>query len=352
MRTLAPRVKETTSTTGTGTLSLDGPVAGFQSFVAGIGHLNKCYYTLLEGNNWEVGIGTVTAATPDTLSRDTVLASSNGGAKLNLGAGTKEVFCDAPAEGISEISYGSRGNASKNNATTPTTQFDLSADAVTLRNAEGATITIHAPTPVTNNISLDNTNANGRDQAGAFNASSWVHFYWVWGPTTGLRSRSSVTAPPTGPTLQTGETHWAYVGAVRLNASSQLLKTYFAGAWAFYEKAQNLVTSLAIQTTEQALSTAALAPPNALELQLNVYGYNVVSGGTYNSLLLIRHVTGQDFQTIQTVGSLAGEHVSFSSGFRMRASGTVYFVWTNAMNQAAGQTVIDVNGYKVPNGGE
>ena len=98
MSMLAARVKETTTTTGTGTLSLGGAVAGYQTFVAGIGDLQPCYYTITEGNNWEVGIGTVTDGTPDTLSRTTILASSNAGAALNLAAGTKDVFVDAPAQ--------------------------------------------------------------------------------------------------------------------------------------------------------------------------------------------------------------------------------------------------------------
>lgn len=97
---LAARVKETTTTTGNGTLDLLGAEAGFQSFVAGIGDGKKCYYTLIEGNNWEVGIGEVTDSVPDTLSRDVVLASSNAGSKLVLSAGAKEIFCDAPAEAL------------------------------------------------------------------------------------------------------------------------------------------------------------------------------------------------------------------------------------------------------------
>jgi len=95
---LAPRVKETTTTTGTGTLSLAGAEVGFQSFVAGLGDGNYGYYTLIEGNGWEVGRGTVTAGVPDTLSRTTILASSNGGSALVLVAGAKDVFCSAVAQ--------------------------------------------------------------------------------------------------------------------------------------------------------------------------------------------------------------------------------------------------------------
>jgi hypothetical protein len=91
------RVRETTTTTGTGTVTLAGAVAGFQSFSA-IGNANTTYYTInLPGvNEWEVGIGTYTAS-GTTLSRDTILASSNGGSAVNFSAGTKDVFCTYPA---------------------------------------------------------------------------------------------------------------------------------------------------------------------------------------------------------------------------------------------------------------
>jgi hypothetical protein len=94
---LADRVRETTTTTGTGSVTLAGAVTGFQTFAA-IGNANTTYYTIAgQGTNeWEVGIGTYTAS-GTTLSRDTVLASSNSGSLVNFSAGTKDVFCDYPA---------------------------------------------------------------------------------------------------------------------------------------------------------------------------------------------------------------------------------------------------------------
>jgi hypothetical protein len=94
---LADRVRETTTTTGTGTVTLGGAVTGFQSFSA-IGNANNTYYAIAgQGTaEWEVGIGTYTAS-GTTLSRDTVLASSNAGSLVVFSAGTKDVFCDYPA---------------------------------------------------------------------------------------------------------------------------------------------------------------------------------------------------------------------------------------------------------------
>ena len=90
------RVKETTTTTGTGTITLAGASLGFQSFSA-IGDGNSTYYTITDGTDWEVGIGTYTAS-GTTLSRDSILSSSNSNSAVNFGAGLKDVFVTYPAE--------------------------------------------------------------------------------------------------------------------------------------------------------------------------------------------------------------------------------------------------------------
>jgi len=94
---LADRVKETSVTTGTGTFTLAGAVIGYQTFSAAIGNTNTCYYTIASQllNEWEVGIGTVGAG---TLTRTTILSSSNAGSAVTFSAGTKDVFVTYPAE--------------------------------------------------------------------------------------------------------------------------------------------------------------------------------------------------------------------------------------------------------------
>jgi hypothetical protein len=93
---LKDRVKETTITIGTSTLVLLGAASGFQSFSV-IGDGNTTYYTIDGGTEWEVGIGTYTLI-GTTLSRDTILSSSNGGTAVNFSAGTKNVFVTYPAD--------------------------------------------------------------------------------------------------------------------------------------------------------------------------------------------------------------------------------------------------------------
>lgn len=118
---LADRVKETTTTTGTGTVTLLGASTGYQSFSA-IGDGNTTYYTIAgqTGSEWEVGIGTYTSS-GTTLSRTTVLSSSNSGSLVNFSAGTKDVFVTQPSSrtvyvGASDQTIYGANNAQGNGA--------------------------------------------------------------------------------------------------------------------------------------------------------------------------------------------------------------------------------------------
>ena len=91
------RVRETSTTSGTGTFTLTGAVLGFQTFSNAIGNGNTTYYAITESGtaNFEVGLGTVGAG---TLARNTVLESSNAGSLVNFCTAAKDVFCTYPAE--------------------------------------------------------------------------------------------------------------------------------------------------------------------------------------------------------------------------------------------------------------
>jgi hypothetical protein len=94
---IADRVRETSVTTGTGSIALGGAVTGYQTFDAVLNTADTTFYTIADqgGANWEVGIGTFTS--PSTLARTTILSSSNGGSIVTFGAGTKDVFISLPA---------------------------------------------------------------------------------------------------------------------------------------------------------------------------------------------------------------------------------------------------------------
>ena len=141
---VADRVKETTTSTGTGTITLAGASLGYQSFSV-IGNGNQTYYTISDqtGANWEVGIGTYTSS-GTTLSRDTVLASSNSGNLVTFTSGTKDVFVTYPA-GRSAFGIGSAGVMTNNtqiaqSGTIYNTYNGLSVGPITLNS--GVSITV------------------------------------------------------------------------------------------------------------------------------------------------------------------------------------------------------------------
>jgi hypothetical protein len=94
---VADRVKEVTTTSGTGTYTLGGAVDGFQAFSAVTVDTDTVYYAITDDTDWEVGIGTI-GGTQTTLARTTILSSSNSGSAVNWGAGTKNIFLTYPAE--------------------------------------------------------------------------------------------------------------------------------------------------------------------------------------------------------------------------------------------------------------
>jgi len=126
---LANRVRETTQTTGTGTITLAGAVTGFQSFAA-IGNNNTTYYTIASATQWEVGIGTYYGG---TLSRDTVISSSTG-SKLDLATGAKDVFVDLPAEKLVVSVNGNTGEVVLTAADVNAVPYTGATTAVDLNN--------------------------------------------------------------------------------------------------------------------------------------------------------------------------------------------------------------------------
>jgi hypothetical protein len=136
------RAKETTTTTGTGSVSLLGAVTGFQS-LAGVGNTNTTFYCIADqtGANWEVGVGTYSTTGP-TLARTTVLSSSNGGSLVTFTAGIKDVFVTYPS---SRAVTGATGLIENNQTITAsytinTGRSAMSAGPITIN--AGVTVTV------------------------------------------------------------------------------------------------------------------------------------------------------------------------------------------------------------------
>ena len=96
---IADRVRETTVTTGTGTIDLGGAVTNFETFTANLSNGDTTYYAIVDNTNnaFEVGLGTFATGSPNTLARTSIIASSNSNSAVTLGSGTKDVFITIPA---------------------------------------------------------------------------------------------------------------------------------------------------------------------------------------------------------------------------------------------------------------
>jgi len=128
---LADRVQETTTSTGTGSVILAGAVNGYQTFSAGVGNGNTCYYTIYDNTSfaWEVGIGTFTTS-PNTLARNTILSSSNSGSAINLAGNTAAVWVDYPSG--KSVYKDANGNVSANSFTPGWTSNTTASATTTL----------------------------------------------------------------------------------------------------------------------------------------------------------------------------------------------------------------------------
>jgi hypothetical protein len=145
------RVKETSTTTGTGTFTLAGAVLGFETFSTAIGNTNTTYYSIVnENGEFEVGLGTVGAG---TLARTTILSSSNSDAAVNFSAGTKDVFCTLPAS--KAVILDSSGNIVANNGSNLT-----NLDADNLASGTLPDARFPATLPAANGSALTNLNAS------------------------------------------------------------------------------------------------------------------------------------------------------------------------------------------------
>jgi|688.fasta_scaffold00930_59 hypothetical protein len=183
---LKDRVKETTTTTGTGTVTLAGAAAGFQSFAA-VGDGNQTFYAIVDSASgaWEVGVGTYTSS-GTTLSRTTVVSSSNAGSLVNFGAGSKDVFVtypssravylDAAGSAVSVLDIGTLGASTANITTANITAGTVSTAPASANDLVNKTyvdaliasgIHFHQPVRVEAPINLNATYNNGTAGVGA-----------------------------------------------------------------------------------------------------------------------------------------------------------------------------------------
>lgn len=248
----ADRVKETSTTTGTGTYDLAGAESGFRTFVAGVGNGNTCYYVATMGADWEEGLGTVTDASPDTLARTHVIKSSNSDAAVNWGAGTKTLFVAplaarnrdiAPMRGPNSV-YG----LTLSNAADATNDITVAAGFVTDETGE---VVMELTSAITKQIDAAwavGTNAGGMNTGSVAN-STWYEVLVIYRQDTGVVDVMFSTTANRA-TLPTNYTHKARIGWVRRGTATNL---------AFTQKQNHFTLSTPINDVAATVTTTATA---------------------------------------------------------------------------------------------
>lgn len=233
-----------------------------------------------------------------------------------------------------------------NNAGTPNSQYDLSAAGIVFLNpTDGALMMKHNQGVLTNNVLTAGPAANGRDQAGAFGAGNWLHFYFIIKRDGTVATVSSLTAPPTGPVLPSGYVAWAYACTVRYNATPILVGVIFRGSSCRRVSIDSIrALSAGASGVEAAINLTTFVPPNALKIQAIVTLTNTVTAGA-------------NANVYETTGGSGYAHVIYCPVIGLfntleisaiNLGQNLYY-----LNSAAnGQVYLDIIGYTVPNGGE
>jgi hypothetical protein len=149
-----------------------------------------------------------------------------------------------------------------------TTTVQYTADVAILHNINGDTLTL-TNLDETNSIGTAGPIAGGRDQVGAFDASSWIHFFFIYNPTTGDKSSLS-SASPTAPTLPTGYTFFVRVGCTYFNVSSVMIKTYQIDNKIYIQQAAGIILrsdAPAVASVWESIDLSAFIPPSAKSMQ-------------------------------------------------------------------------------------
>lgn len=237
------------------------------------------------------------------------------------------------------------------NSTTPLTKYDLSADAVALRNNAGNTVARFVTGTLTCDLGLAGPAANGRDQAGAFAINSWIHLYFIWNGTT-IATLASTTAPAsfTGSNMPSGYTHWCYATTVRWNASSNIFPCVARGKDVFSAgsiRVLNAGTALAITS----ISCSSAAPPVSTKVKLRLLvdgnfgavGTSAAMSVNYAGSAVVNYITS-------AIQQVSGVNVSVASLVEMATDASQNIEYRMAVAPSSGGGYIDVVGYTIPNG--
>lgn len=228
-----------------------------------------------------------------------------------------------------------------------TTQYTVSADWISCYyDWWNWSYGIIGPRTRTCDISVAGPIRDGRDQAAAFSADTWIYLYWIvsWDDIN-FYTIASLNPPSYhgGPNLPTNTAPWCFIGAFRLNASGQFYATTLRGNRIYYQDGITDATVLSGGTasTATSVSVASYVPSNALDYEINWTTENTVGTVRYSS---ISNVSGGVASWRQQVS--AGQWQS-SNALIPNSSQTFYYFQSAS---SALSSSINISSYSVPNG--
>ena len=245
---LKDRVLETCSSPGTGAATLLGATVGYQTFSAAIGNGNTCYYTISDQNgvNWEVGLGTY-ATSGNTLTRTTVLSSSNSGSTVNFNTGTQNVFVTYPSE--QAVYQDASGYI--------TSQFISSLQAFAIKSTGQINLKplASAPTGAAGDIIFNSTTS----QFQGYNGTSWLP---VGGAVLSNDTSTATSVYPLFANATSGTATTVYTGDARLlylPSTGQLQSTTLRSGNGLFVNSATVTESCTIATGDNASSTGPIS---------------------------------------------------------------------------------------------
>lgn len=235
-------------------------------------------------------------------------------------------------------------------------QYIIDCDAVVLHKSDGNIKTVLSPgAAITCDASTAGPAANGRDQAGAL-AGNWVHFYYIWNGSV-LATIASTSPPPTGPTLPTGYTHWAYVTTVP-HVLGALKDVRTMGSWVEFNGNTPPNSIFSNATSYTAVDGDANAFWPALAKQIKVHGrLGITSDGAGLYHYTFNFSLDGATDAITVVDKLSGlaNSTAYERPLGMYVlapvNGVIYYKWTVTAGSAQSAQFLYCGAYQVPNGG-
>lgn len=356
---LKDRVRETTAVIGTNDATLLGAVTGFQAFSA-VGSGNTCYYTISDqaGSNWEVGIGTYNSVGP-TLTRDTILASSNSDSKVNFPSGTKDVFLTYPSE--KAVYLDAAGNLDIEGAVVINANTSSDALRITQSGSGNALLVEDSANPdatpfvvdASGNVVIGATASQFNFPLEAYTTSGLGFIIKQSSPDNGNNAfyfrKSRGTTPTSMNIVQNGDN----LGGILFQGTDGVSAANAAGIQAFVDGVPGVgdmpgrlvfsttADGASVPTERMRIGSAGSVGIGGYAAQINLYNAKRITGGTFSYGFSATNQVQSD-----VTNTAAGYHTSLSTQATTFTLSNLNHFWANQVPFGAGSAVTNQYGFR------